>query len=244
MYKGIYGLSMLIALLTAADAFASPWELLFSLGAAQYKMGSSTYQITTTETDNVRQTDNPWVGTINIGFNYRVPPIFLPELWLGLNYRHSSHNLFAHYTRGQIAQYQEPELENYTYSLTATNDRVALDLMLPIACTPNTSLAPIGGIAYGRTGLKYSDRPNAGVSLGNLILAPHYKYSLIPEVGLGFFYQYSTNIKLSLQYLYTWLGDMDTSKTGWLTGVQSDLIAPAHFALNNNAVLVGLSFSL
>lgn len=226
-----------VMMLTALDAGASPWDLSVNFGIAQYQMNSSSYQSTTTETDNLRQTNNPWVNELGVGLAHVIPST---NLWLGVYYRHLSHDVFRRYTTGQVEQYQEPQMNNYTYSLSATNNRVMVDLTAPVSLSSKISIFAMGGIGYGRTSLKYKDIPNAGISEGNLFLNTSYKSAFISEVGAGLDYQCTNNLKFSLQYLYTWLGSMNTSTTGYFASTYATIIAPARFSLNTHSVLIGL----
>ncbi len=204
--------------------------------------------MTETETDNLRQTSNPMVGEFGIGATY-VFPLKDKTKWfstgrLGLNYRYMSNNLWKNFVQGQIEQYQDARMANYTYQLNLINQRLMMDLSLTFWERERASLFVIGGLGYGWNKLHYSDYPNPGIEEGNLNLNTSRTNKFTSEVGVGAFYQCTDQLKVSVQYLYNYFGRISTGSYGYLNGVATAAISPANFKLDTNEVLLGLHLAI
>ncbi|WP_298622704.1 outer membrane protein [uncultured Legionella sp.] len=239
--------------LSSATLFSAslPWhehlEISGNFGAAKQSMSSSTFIVTETETDNLRQTNNPMIGAFGFGVSYLFPlkekTKWFSEGRVGLNYRYLSNKLWNNLVEGQIEQYQDPRMANYTYQMSLVNQRLMMDLSLTFWERERASLFVIGGLGYGWNKLHYSDYPNPGIEEGNLTLNTSRTNRFTSEVGVGAFYQCSEQLKISVQYLYSYFGNIATGSYGYLNG-DATVIYPAHFKLDTNAVLLGLHLAL
>ncbi len=245
-----------LSLSTSAFAFnlweKGTFEASGNFGFSQLDLGNSTFGVTETETDTLRQSHNPFGAEFAAGvarlipLNKRTaltPYIWFPELRIGLNLRYLNQSLFNQYTTGQIEQYQEPSMNNYNYRIHVESTRLMIDLALTVATMQKISVFILGGMGPGWTNLSYSDRPVSGVLDGNLILNDGTKNGLVKEIGGGIFYNCTETVRTSLHYLYTDFGSISTGNTGLLNGFPAQ-IRPAHFSLHSNAILLGLHLTV
>ncbi|WP_028388293.1 outer membrane protein [Legionella fairfieldensis] len=228
------------------------FELSANAGAARLDAGDSTFGVTDTETDNLRQTHNPDAGELGLGFAYLIPlntylsisgVQLFPGLKTAINLRYMSHEIFDHSIQGQIEQYQDPLMDNYTYYLSISSTQLMADLALTVASFHQVSLFLTGGIGNGWTRLHYEDRPNAGVYGGGLHLKNSSKNGFVSEVGAGVSYGWTSHLSVSLEYLYTRLNEIKTARYGILNG-EPAIITPAQFSLHSSAILAGVHLKI
>lgn len=238
------------SLFSSALPFHQQVELSTNLGASSLNFGNSTFVVTNIETDNLHSTKNPWVGQLGVGATYlfplkeKTPTLnWFPETRLGLNYRYFSNKFLSNTASGQIQQFQDPRMENYSYQLSLSSQRLITDLSLTLLEQKKTSLFVMGGIGYEWNTLRYRDYANPGVEGGNLILNSKSKNRFTAEIGAGMFYQCSERLKASVQYLYNRIGNISTASYGVLN-TSPAVIRPASFSLNSNAILFGLNLTI
>jgi opacity protein-like surface antigen len=231
-------LSFFSANVYAADL--SNLELSGGFGLAKLHVGNSAFAVTDTETDSLVQTANPIVGDVNFGVAYVWPlnsmrldqrVSWFPSVKTGLNLRYFDQNV-----QGQIYQYQEPDLDNYTYNLSVESTRLMFDISLTLATVQRFSLFLQGGAGAGWTQTSYSDMPNEGIPSGSLSINNRTNSGFVSEVGGGISYDIQENFGISLQYLYANYGTIKTSSTATLNGDPAS-IAPAQFPLRSQEVL-------
>lgn len=227
-------------------------ELSGNLGVSTFHFGNNTLNVTETETDYLRQTHNPAIGEVGAAIAYLVPlkPLdaqsdwtWFPEWRLSFNMQYASHDMFSDKTRGQVEQYMEPSMDNYTYTLLLDSTRLTVDPVLTVASWRYLSAFATAGIGYAWNKLHYQDVPNPGIEEGGLLLNDRNNTGFAWEIGAGLFYNCTDTVKISAQYLYTDFGTVSTSTHGTLNGL-STTISPAHFSLHSNAVLFGIHVTL
>lgn len=225
---------------------ASSWDITGSLGISQPNLGNNSLQVTSTETDSLIQTRNPWAGDISAGLLYLMPlknNNWFPELRVGVNYRYISNKIFDRSIEGTVLQYQEPEMNNYTYMLDVSSNRLMADALLTVFSYQKASIFAMAGVGAAWNDLSYRDKFNPGIQGGNVVLNGQAMSQTASEFGAGLFWQFTSNLKGFAQYLYSDLGSVRTQEAGILNGAPA-AIPSMSFPLRYNTVLLGFNYHL
>lgn len=216
------------------------------ISLSKLHLGNSTMMVTDTEEDSVHQTNNSPLFGFNIGIGYTVPLHtqtkysiqWLPAIRAAFNFRYSFYNIL-----GQIAQYQDPDMNNYNFNLNIQNIRFMYDMYFTLISIHNVSFYILGGIGNGISRVSYKDQPIPGVTDGGVSLNNRTNSNFVSEEGLGFSYPLSDRVNMSLEYLYANLGRIKTASHGTLDGIPA-IITPAAFSLRSQTVLFNLSYKM
>lgn len=241
-----YLLSALVMLCCTSPSVASNWDWTVSFGVSQPNLGNNNLQVTSTETDSLTQTHNPWVGDLSMGFSYLMPRSntqWSPEFRLGANLRYADNRTFSNNVAGTAFQYQEPGMGNYNYSIAVRSTRLMADALLTLASYKKASLFAMAGVGVAWSDLSYQDSLNPDIQGGSLLLNGKQKNHFAAEVGVGLSLELTSNLKGFTHYLYSDLGSLKTSEIGNLNGIPA-VIPSISFPLHYHSVLLGINYNI
>jgi len=210
-------------------------------------------RVTNSEVDKLVQTNNDWntfAAQLGIGYLYYLNgaqeysenlqwfPWVEPEI--------NGYYLGQSTIKGAVWRFGSPVFNDMTYRMPFESTRLMFDTALTIASKKQYSLFVIGGIggAWNRVG--YSDSDNIGLPCAsqNLGLNSNTNSSFAWEVGAGLAYALNNRIALSLEYLYTDLGNASTPGSGSTGTITTPILTPSNFNLTSQAALLGLHVAI
>lgn len=143
---------------------------------------------------------------------------------------------------GEVWQFEDPNFANFKYNIPISSGRMMFD--------SEWTFHPIGkrlfpffemGIGVARNSVRYSDVTISNDYSGDTTLYRHTKNQFAYGGGLGLKYLVSPHLNVSLRYLYTNLGNAETSQYGYNEG-NVTLAAPVTVHLYTQSWLFGLSY--
>ncbi|MFI4954843.1 MAG: outer membrane protein [Gammaproteobacteria bacterium] len=193
-----------------------------------------------TEVDTLHDTSsgNDFIG--GAGLSYILPLAddkddFMRDLLIGLDL------YFFNTTRsGEVYLFEDPNANNLDYDLKLKTSRLMLNGELDFF-SPWKRLAPYlqGSIGVARVEASYHDYPIGETIGGGIRLSEKTNYNFAYSLGAGVKYNFIEDFQLSISYLYTDLGDVETSTK---SGDQVILTQPTTDRLRTSSGLVGLSY--
>jgi len=234
-------------------ALANHFELIAAVGIANGHAGDSDIAITSSEIDELVQTNrnnfNTWVGQFGVGYVYYIPytqgfsstirwfPAIEPEL-----------NLYysANHIRGDINRFGDPAFNEFNYRSTVTTTRLMFDVALTILSNDPFSLFVKAGVGNAWSKVSYHDFANGSIPciLTDVNLRDRHQSKFVWEVGAGFAYAINHRSKISLEYLYTDFGSLKLPSSIESTSLTTPQIAPSSFNFNTQAILLGIHVGL
>lgn len=222
---------------------SSPWTGYFNAGPTWIQSANTTLQITPIETDNLRVANVRPVADLGLGAGYTWffkqvsnQLELLDRITLGLVARYTGIAPYA--MNGRVEQFQDPAMTNYSYHLYLNNKRILAEATLNVLSLNQTSIYIKGGVGGGWSYLRYHDEAILGVEGGNASFFVAEKSHTAAEAGVGLAYQYSEQIALTAEYLYTYLGTINLNGFGTLNGA-GVLIPPLHFNVDTQGLILG-----
>lgn len=229
------------------------WEIIGAGGIANVDAGHSYLGVTSSETDELVQTnEDDWktaVEQAGIGFVYYFPnkqrfsccTQWFPSIEPELNYYHSSFHI-----NGDVYRFSDPAFNEFSYKSTIETSRLMLDAALTVVSKGEYSLFVIGGIGEARHKVSYHDSGsvNDPCNLAALRLSDRNQSNYVWEAGAGVAYAFNNRFNLSLEYLYTNFGKLKLTSSAHSTTLTIPQITPSPFTLHSQAVLLGLHVGL
>ncbi len=232
----------------------SHFEVIAAAGVANLRLHDGTLGVTSSETDRLVQTNrNDWdnfTGQVGIGYVYYFPgkqqysestqwfPSIEPEI--------NGYYIGKDTIKGDVWRFGSADFNQMTFKMPVQSTRLMFDTALTIVSKKQYSLYAIGGIggAWNKASYRDFDRDivpcvNQALNLGS---ASHADFSW--EAGAGFSYAFNNRISLSLEYLYTDLGEVRHSAHGSTGTITTPIIIPAHLDLAAQSALLGLHIAL
>lgn len=197
-------------------------------------------EIDTLARNHSQDTDFTW----GVGAAYRFLAPELPmksdlihDVTLGLDYFYFQSNQM-----GSVWQFQQPEYDNYAYTMPLTSSRLTANTewtLKPI----HAFLMPFveGGIGFAYNTLSYSDTPLAPIVDGQQQIGKHGQYQFAYTLGAGVkaMIPKVKNTEISFRYLYANLGNAATSTHGAIP-----LSGPVTASLSTQAWVLGVTYLL
>ena len=232
----------------------SHFDVIGAVGVANLMAGDGFMGVTTSETDTLIQTNsNDWnnfTGQLGLGYNYYFPgkqlysenlqwfPSIEPEV--------NGYYIARSNINGDVWRFGSPAFNDMTYTMSVESSRLMFDTALTIASKRQYSLYAIGGIGAAWNRIGYSDAERNGIpcliQALNLNTTTFSNFSW--EAGAGLSYAFNNRFSLSLEYLYTDLGTVNTPATGSTGTITMPVIVPASFKLTSQAALFGLHVAI
>lgn len=229
------------------------FEVIGAGGVAALDAENSRLGVTSSEIDKLVQTNsddwNTAAGQLGIGYIYnfchasrcsdRVQ--WFPSIEPELNLYYLSSNSID----GDVWRFGSPGFNDLTFDMPLRSTRLMLDVALTVAAWRQYSIYAIGGLGNAWNRLGYSDRDKGNLPCPEqrLRLSSHTRSQFAWEVGGGLNFAFNDRIGLSLEYLFTHLGNVRTSGSG-NAGILTTAIIPAHFNLSSQTGLLGLHIAL
>ncbi len=226
------------------------FEILGGPSISQLNAGNSSVGVTSTETDELVQTNssnwNTFGGQLGAGYLYyfgnAIPdsdkvqwfPTVEPEL--------NVYQLTSNSIDGNVIRYNNPAFGRFTFDIPVHSTRLMLDGALTVASWRQYSLYGIGGIGIGWTRLNYNDRGDSTCP-DQLKISAKTNTNFVWEVGAGLNFAVNNRVGISLEYLYTDLGRVSTSSNGYI-GSFSVPVSPPSFRLKAQTGLIALHIAI
>jgi opacity protein-like surface antigen len=225
------------------------FEVIGGLGIAGINASNASMRVTSSEVDTLVQTNNNDWNTF--------------AAQLGIGYLYFLNGAQEYSENLQWFPWVEPEINGYylgqstfkgsvwrfgsmAYSMPFQSTRLMFDTALTIASKKQYSLYVIGGIgnAWNRVGYSDSDNSSLPCADQHLALNTTTNSSFAWEVGAGLAYSLNNRVALSLEYLYTDLGQAKTPNSGNTGTITAPVLTSANFNLTSQAALLGLHVAL
>jgi opacity protein-like surface antigen len=229
------------------------FEILGGPGISQLSAGNSPLGITSSETDQIVQTNaNSWntlAAQLGVGYvhyfgdaqQYSDQVQWFPSIEPELNvYYLSSHSI-----NGNVLRFNSAAFNDLTFDIPIRSTRLMLDAALTVASWKQLSVYVLGGIGNAWTRVGYSDAVKGGLPCPEQRISLNNKTNsnFAWEAGAGMTFAFNNRFALSIEYLYAGLGNVKTAGSG-NTGLSAPVIVPARFNLKSGAGLLALHIAL
>lgn len=234
---------------------ANYFELIGAIGIASLNAGNSYLGVTSDEIDKLVPTNNNNWNTLSaqlgIGYvfnlrgaqRYSDQVQWFPSIEPELNVYYLSSNSGI---KGSVWRFSDPSFNDLSYKIPVHSTRLMLDGALTVASLRQFSIYAIGGIGNTWNRVSYKDQNNENID--NVFCPTQERFNFNSttrsrfawEAGGGLNFSFNSHIGLGLEYLYANLGKVRTSAGGNLGLLTEPLIAPAHFNLDSQSVLLSL----
>lgn len=231
------------------------FELVGGYGLNQVKVTTSRLGISKTESDWVAQTNNDMqspFGQFGLGYVYSLNDsqrayskklVWFPcvETLLLFNY-------FNVDATGNVSRFGNPSSTNpytATFTLPVKTTSLMLDFSLSLLRFKRFSIFILGGAGEAWSRISYHDTPNNNpLARPPLHLNSRTQSNMVYEWGTGMNFEINKRFALSVEYLYTHIGNIKTSGLGTLGGAVDKQISAAGFSLRRQTVLMDLHVAL
>lgn len=231
-------------------------EGIAAVGIANIWGNNSQIGVTSSETDRLVQTNrNNW-GTLDVqlgaGYVYyfhqkRYPtknvqwfPAIEPQV--NLYYLNSNTGI-----KGNVLRFDSAAFSQLTYRIPVRSTRLMLDVALTVIKKKQSSLYVKAGIGNAWNRLGYTDYVNglnSECGTQRLSLNTSSNSHFVWEVGVGLLHDFNNNVGLSLEYLFTDFGRVQTSAHGSAGTITAPVIVPASFTMKAQTAALGLHYAI
>ena len=216
------------------------FELSLGMGVSSFMWNNGTIQATATETDKLSSA-NDYISMLEkagVGYHLFSDALskrkYLNDLLLELNLYHSHAAI-----HGAVWQYQQSNLDNYTFNAPIDSTRLMLDVKPNLFTQANFSPYPIVGVGMSWNKLSYSKSPAySGVS-DYTNLDSEFNRRIAYDLGFGVHYHVTQHVNTSLEYLYNRLGHLSSSNN-LISGQASS--SPASILTHSQNILFNVSW--
>lgn len=251
----------------SANAFA--YEEFFEDGYAQFRIGGGISwlhaegsEIATTSTFNSGNftevdsltsstSDNATaLGTIGVG--YVVPfdtdsdekLIWFPGMMISLDATYQ----FESDLTGDVYGYRDPAFDDFNYTYGIQNTNLLANFTLGLAEYERWTVFAVGGLGIAWTWVDYMESPKPGVDAGIVTQTDtHANTTFAWQVGGGFGYEVMPELDVTLTYLYTDLGKVESSSNltsqDDFNGTNPHISTAPEFDLNQQSVVLALQWN-
>ena len=230
------------------------FEILGGPGISQLSAGNSSLGVTSSETDQLVQTNqgawNTLAAQFGLGYvhyfgnaqQYSDQVQWFPSVEPELNVYYLSSNSID----GNVLRFKSAAFNDMTFDIPIRSTRLMLDAALTVASWKKLSVYAVGGIGNAWTRVGYSDKDNANNPCPDQRLNLNNKSNsnFAYELGAGMTFAFNDRVGLSVEYLYSWLGNVKTSGRGNTGTITTPVIVPAQFNLKSGAGLLALHIAL
>lgn len=231
------------------------FEVIAGLGIAKLNAGNSELGVTSSETDKLVQTNpnawNTFGAQLGVGYihyfgdarQYADKVQWFPSIEPEVNLYYLSSSSI----KGDVWRFNDPNFNQLKYDIPLHSTRLMLDAALTVASWKKLSVYAIGGIGNAWNRIGYSDQDkdtSTPCTDQRLNLNKNTRAHFSWEAGAGLTYAANTRVSFSLEYLFTYLGTVQTSGSGYTGTITAPVIVPAHFNLRSQTALLGLHIAL
>lgn len=232
-------------LLAQTAVYASNHNFVFTLygGYNHSETSVSDLVITPLETDSLNNTNggNDFIGGAGVAYQQMLTDddesgTILLDASLGLNFF-----MFNTSSSDVVYQFKDPQFDNFDYDLKLMTSRLMLTGQLdfqPIFADVIPFVEVGAGVA--RVKVKYNESPRTEENIedGDIDLTDKTNYQFAYSLGAGIKTNISSQVQVSLSYLYTDFGTVKTSQSA----PQVTLDSPISIQLRTHTALLGLSY--
>ena len=146
--------------------------------------------------------------------------------------------------KGNVYQFGSPALSNFNYQIRLKSTRLMLDGQLNFHPITHWIIPFLtAGIGVSRISASYHDTPvaSSGLSGGGISLPSNINWNMAFALGAGVKVPVSQKVQLSLSYLYTDLGPIQTGTGAAPAG--GGTVQPVKMRFRDQSALVGMSYS-
>ena len=218
------------------------FDIIGALGVATIGNDDSTLRLSALEKDRVVQTNsglNKFTAQLGVGYVH-----YFSDTWQSANVKWfpsiepelNVYYLGGSSINGDVLQFENPQLNNLTYSMPFNSTRLMADAALTIATLNKFSIYGKGGLGNAWSRIGYSDTFNDAGS--RLDLNAIHDSSFVWEAGAGMQYAVNHRMGIGVEYLYTALGRQKVSSHA--NGTSASVVVPGSFHMNTQAALFSL----
>jgi opacity protein-like surface antigen len=236
--------------LALAEAFPPYFELILMGGQPNQQVEDFSLSVVGSEVDEFVQTNQgdweSWTAQLGVGYVYPLlsrwqtgPVEWLPSITPQINLYY----LDGGDIKGDVYQFEMPELYDLNYTMDFDSARLMLDIELTVLAIERLSFYSIGGVGAAWNRINLSATPNQqGIDFGvqGYEIDTENSISFAYEFGGGLAFAASDEVTIALEYLYTGFPDValgDSDDDGFdIKGKDLDI--------HSQAILLGLQLSL
>jgi opacity protein-like surface antigen len=236
-------LSLLFPSLVQADSSdfkKGYFELKGAVGYTRLFAEDADMQITSVETDEITFDDQNAVSA-SLGVAYAIPFntkkafTWWPFIKGSVDVTHQFKETFS----GDVSV---PDSDAVWHNRTEINNTTLMfNLNLGVLRYKEFSTFILGGIGPAWTEVTYKDSPKTGSPPG-MSLDSHSNTTFAAQGGAGVGYLITPQLNLTLTWLYTHLGDVETAEDGDIPNISGLDLEPAKFGLSEQSVFLGLEW--
>ena len=212
-----------------------PVDLSIAIGPQWINANTAYMRVTSTDTnaDVISNTSTNALYSIGVGYHPLQTALanrkYLNDFLIQLNYYYTTGNL-----KGQAWDYLTSTSNNQFFKAALHSSRLAIDLKPQLFTYRSFSPYLIAGAGASWNTLSYFETPNGDYAVSSIRLNAHTNQNIMYDLGVGINAQWRPNIVVSLEYLYTSLGNL--SPSSYSQSAQS-IISPPAFNIATNALL-------
>lgn len=250
----LFAIFMVTPIAFAEEDYDPFFELILMGGIGTIDADDATVQVTEVETDTLTQTNDDdwrssWTGQIGLGYVYPLAEDFDTDDLQFFSVINPQLNVY--YTGGDIdgdvLQFGDPDFNNMDYDMDFNSIRLMFDVALTVLQLQEFSLYAIGGLGIAWNNVDFNAEAEEDCECGaaNYDTDSDWSTGLAYEFGGGISYALTTDVSLSLEYLYTGFNDVEIGDSDDDEAFENDLdIEGSKFDLNTQMVLLGLRVAL
>ncbi len=232
------------------DQLDTGFQLNFMAGLTSLEQDGH-YDFSTTEKDSLIQDGTDWSSwTIAVGVGYLYPlqeaeddaeltwfPAITPEL--NLYYLNGSD------IEGDVYRYQDPDLNDGTYTSEFSSTRLMLDFDLTVIEIEKFSVFALAGLGIAFNSTDLNVMVNEEHNFPDFSLDSNESTAFAYEFGAGFGYAITDDWGVSLEYLYANLGEANVSGSSPIPGDPDDLVIDSSdIDMTSQSIILGMTFAL
>jgi opacity protein-like surface antigen len=237
------GCLTLLSLVVITPILASNVEISAAGGLTWLNAGNSSIVISPIETDTLRVNNitSSAIWRAGVGYHAFAAQLshrsFLNDLLLELNGYYSNMTI-----RGNVYQYQSSDYNNYSFRAPITSTRLMFDVKPGLFTYQRFSSYAIfgAGVAFNNTSYAEEAIDSSTPSDSPTALQPKQNIGAAYDLGIGVSLVESAHLKVLLEYLYTYMGNVSPSNTSGSGAVLAN--PPAPFGINTQSAFLGFNW--
>ncbi|MGA2655185.1 MAG: outer membrane beta-barrel protein [Gammaproteobacteria bacterium] len=242
--------ALLLALYTLPVFADNYWQIRAGAGVGLLFTDETTLGVTAHETNDTLTEGDAGSNVIaTVGLGYVIPFEcedcddwqFFPGIIISLD---GSYQPKTNVT-GDVWIYSDPAFDLYDYRASFENTNLMGNVTLGLLEYQRFTVFLQGGLGIAWTDVGYYDTPKPGVTQGNLALESQQNTTFAWQGGAGIGYALIPELDLTLTYLYTDLGTVETSSQ-----FKSEnnfggtvVVDPAEFELHQQSLVLGVQWN-
>ena len=221
-------------------------------GTASNTVGKSALSVSFFETDGLTQTnERHWnsLGRVGLGYVYYFGNLHARYVdsfeWFPSIEPMASVYFFNLHSKGNVYLFNNKFLNLGNFDMPVRSASLMVEAALSVFSWRYLSAFLLAGGGGAWSTIRYHDSANSfNFFRSPLHLNKQERTSAVYEWGAGATFKFKSRFAVSLEYLYTHIGNVRTAKYGRLGGIPVRIFAPAGFSLRTQAVFLNLHVTL